>query len=300
MLQQVLEVGDPLDDFLVFLHHLVALEPGQPAQPHVDDRLRLTIGKLEALLQPLLGRLLVLGFADRLDDGIEVIERDLEALQQVGTIPSTVELVAGATGQDLTAMIDVVLEEGLEVEDKRTAVDQGQRNHAKGRLQGGVLVQIVEHGQGSRILLELDDDAHAVPVGLVVEVRDALEPSLADQLRDTSDQRGLVDHVGNLGDDDPFAAVLGLLEGMTSANDEPAMAGAVGRCDPLAADDDPARREIRASDQFHQVFGGGVRLVDEVDLGVADLPQIVRRDVRRHADRDPRRAVDHQVGKTGG
>src|SRR5439155_13107356 len=119
------------------LHHLVALEPREATQPHVDDRLRLTIGELEALLQTLLGRLLVLRLADRLDDGVEVIERDLEALQQMGTIPSTVELIAGATGQHLTAMIDVVLEEGLEVEDKRTAVDQGQRNHAKGRLQGG-------------------------------------------------------------------------------------------------------------------------------------------------------------------
>ena len=263
MLQEIFEVGDPFDDLLVLLHNFVALEPGEAAQPHVHDRFRLPLGKLEPFLEPLLGGLLVLGFTDRLDDGIEVVERDLQAFEQMGTIASPLELVAGAPGQDLAAVVDVVLEEGLEVEDDRAAVDQRQRNHAEGRLQGGVLVQIVEHGQGSGVLLELDDDPHTMPVGLVVEVGDALELSFADELGDAGDQGGLVDHVGDLGDDDAFTAVLGLFEGMTGANDQPAVASAIGRRDPLPADDDAAGRKVRATHQLHQVLGGGVRMVDD-------------------------------------
>jgi hypothetical protein len=40
-----------------------------------------------------------------------------------------------------------------------------------------------------------------------------------------------------------------------------------------------------------------VRVVDGRHHGVDDLAQVVGRDVRRLADRDPGRAVDQQVGK---
>ena len=38
-------------------------------------------------------------------------------------------------------------------------------------------------------------------------------------------------------------------------------------------------------------------VVDQGDDGVADLAEVVRRDARRHADGDPARAVDQQVGE---
>jgi len=37
-------------------------------------------------------------------------------------------------------------------------------------------------------------------------------------------------------------------------------------------------------------------MVDEMDDGGDRFPQVVRRDVRRHADRNARRAVDDEVG----
>src|SRR5207245_4139389 len=46
--------------------------------------------------------------------------------------------------------------------------------------------------------------------------------------------------------------------------------------------------------------GGGVGVFDEIDLGVADLAEVVRRNVGRHADRDARGAVEHQVRQAGG
>ena len=55
---------------------------------------------------------------------------------------------------------------------------------------------------GTLAALELDDDAHAVAVGLVAQVGDALDPLVAHQVGDLLDQLRLVDLVGDLGDDD--------------------------------------------------------------------------------------------------
>ena len=46
--QDVLELGDQLDDGQVLVLDLLALEGGQPAQPHVEDGLGLDLGQVEA------------------------------------------------------------------------------------------------------------------------------------------------------------------------------------------------------------------------------------------------------------
>ena len=77
-----------------------------------------------------------------------------------------------------------------------------QHDHAEGGLHRGVLVQLVQHHVGNRVALELDDDPHAVLVGLVVDAADPLELLLGRELGDGLDQVRLVDLVGDLGDDD--------------------------------------------------------------------------------------------------
>jgi hypothetical protein len=57
----------------------------------------------------------------------------------------------------------------------------------------------------------------------------------------------------------------------------------------------PPRREVRAAYVLHEVFDGGVRVLDEVDDRVIHLGEIVRRDVGRHADGDAERAVEEDV-----
>src|SRR2546428_4635243 len=270
VLQEVLEVGDALDDLLVLLHDLVALEAGEAAQPHIDDGLRLALRQLEALLQALLRGLLVLRLADRFDDGVQVVEGDLEAFQEVRTIPCALEFVPRPTGEDIAAMIDVMLQQRLEVENHRPPFDQRQRDHAESRLQGGVLVQIVEDGQRSGILLQLDDDAHTLTVALVVQVRDAFELSLAHQLRDTRDQRRFVDHVWDLGDDDPLAAVLRLLEGVAGTHAQATLTRAVRGGAPPPPPGNPPRPEAPPLCPLPPVTAGGSRMGPEINLGGAD------------------------------
>ena len=82
-----------------------------------------------------------------------------------------------------------------------------QRDHvgAEARLHRGEAPELVEHDVGDRVALQLDDDAHAVAVGFVAQVGDALDALLAHQLGDLLDQRRLVDLIGNLGDDQRLA-----------------------------------------------------------------------------------------------
>ena len=89
--------------------------------------------------------------------------------------------------------------------------------------------------------------------------------------------------------------VLALLDRRRGAHLHAAAAGAVGVDDPGPAEDAGAGREVRALDELHQVVGGGVGVVDQVDRGVDHLAEVVRRDVRRHADGDALAAVDEQV-----
>ena len=64
---------------------------------------------------------------------------------------------------------------------------------------------------------------------------------------------------------------------------------------PAQPEDHAAGREVRALDVPHQARGLDVRVVDVGDRGRDRLAQVVRRDVRGHADRDAARAVDEQV-----
>ena len=62
--------------------------------------------------------------------------------------------------------------------------------------------QLVQHHVRRRVALQLDHDAHAEAVALVLDVGDALDPLVARQLGDALDHRRLVHLVGDLGDDD--------------------------------------------------------------------------------------------------
>ena len=124
---------------------------------------------------------------------------------------------------------------------------------------------------------------------------DAVDVLLAHQLGDALEQARLVHLVRQLGDDDGLAALVVFLDVGARAHDRRPRPVAIGGGDLLRAVDDAGGREIRARHVLHQLGERDVRIVDQRDAGVDDLAQVVRRDVRGHADRDAGRAVDQQV-----
>ena len=127
-----------------------------------------------------------------------------------------------------------------------------------------------------------------------------------------SSRRRLVHLVRQLGDDDRHPLAVGLLERDLGAHDDPAAAVGVHLADrvdglPLAGDvpllleavDRPAGREVRALDVVAERVGGDLGVVDQGDRGVADLAEMVGRDVGRHPDGDAAAAVDEEVREAG-
>ena len=102
---------------------------------------------------------------------------------------------------------------------------------------------------------------------------------------------------GSSRDDDRGLAAAQLFDVRPRSHDDAAAAGPVRLADPLAAEDDPAGREVRALDVLAQTLDVDVRVVDHRHHPVDHLGEVVRRDVGRHADGDPRGSVDEQVGE---
>ena len=272
----------------------------EPAQRHVQDVVGLDLAELERAHQLLARGVGVLGRADDLDDLVEVIERDQQAEHDVIALLGLAQVEPCAPRDDVDLMVDVVAHHLGEVQRARDAVDQRQHDDAEVLLQLRVLVELVEHHVRVGAALGLDHQAHAFAVGLVLEVGDVLDLLGLDQVGDLLGEARLVHLVRQLGDDDLVLAVGALFDLGDRADLQRAAAGLVGVADALAAHDRGAGREVGGLDELHQVVRRGLGVVEVVHDAVDHLAEVVRRDVRGHADRDAAGAVDQQVGEPAG
>ena len=96
------------------------------------------------------------------------------ALEDVQARLALAQLVLRAAHDHVALVVDVVLDDRQQAERARHAVDQGDHVHAEGRLQLGVLVELVEDDLRDRVALELDHEPDAGLVGLVAEVEISL------------------------------------------------------------------------------------------------------------------------------
>jgi len=137
--------------------------------------------------------------------------------------------------------------------------------------------------------------------GLVPDVRDAADLAVLDQLGDLLREVVRVDLVRQGRDDERLPPLDVLLDLDHGAHGDRAAAGAVRLLDAPPADDERPGGEVRALDPGDQALeqllvarlGVPQRPLDPLD----HLAEVVRGDVGRHADGDPRRAVDEQVGE---
>ena len=253
--EQLAQLADPLDLVGVLALDRVRLERGQLRQAQLEDGLGLDVGEAEALDQARAGRVAVVRRADQLDHRVEVVERDEQALEAVDLRLERAELVLGAPDDDLALVLDVVVDDLAQRELARHVVHERDHVHAERGLHRRVLVELVEHDLRVRVALELDHDPHAAAVGVVLDVRDLGELLLGVQVGDLADEAAvaaLLDHEGQLGDDDRVLALLALLHVRLRAHADAAAAGLVGVADPGEAEDHAARREVGALHVLHQ------------------------------------------------
>ncbi len=227
-----LQLGDLDLDLRQLVDDLLALQRGQAAQLHVEDRGGLDLVDVEQLHQAGAG-LLDRGRApDQGDDLVERVQRLDQTAQDVGALLGLAQPVRRAPDDDLDLVRDVVPDELGQVERARHAVDQRQHVGAERLLQLGVLVEVVQHDLGHRVALEHEHQAHAgTAAGLVADVGDAGELALLDQLGEALGEVVRVHLVRQLGDHQAGPPARVLLDLDHRAHPDRAAAGAVGVLD---------------------------------------------------------------------
>ena len=119
-----------------------------------------------------LGR--ILRGADEPDHLVDVGNCNGETNQHMRTVACLVEQELGAPGNHFLAEGHEGLQQVLQVQQLRAPAGQADVVDAEGRLQRRETVELVQHDFRHRIALQLDDDPHALAVGLVADVGDAL------------------------------------------------------------------------------------------------------------------------------
>ena len=205
-----------------------------------------------------------------------------------------------AARHHLLLMLEVIIEHVAQVEHLRFAVDKAKHYHAEGILHLRVLVKLIEYDVRVDVAFELDDNPHAVAVGLVAQGRNALDALFVIQLGYLLNEPRLVHLIGYLGHDYAAPAVAHLLDLGLCAHDYAAAARAVCLTDAGVAHDCGACREIGAGNIAHQLFDGYVAVVDHRNVCVDHLAEVMRRYVGRHADGNAARTVDEKVREAAG
>ena len=215
----------------------------------------------------------------------------------MGAIARLVQQELGATGDDLLAEVDEGAQEVLQGQHLRPTAVEGDHVAAEGILQLRIPIELVQHDIGDGVALDLDDDAHAIAVGLVAQLRDALDALLAHQFGDLFEQGALVHLIGNFGDDEGFAILADLLHLRLGAHQHRAAPGLISEPRPAPAQHDAAGGEIGSGDDLDQLIDGDLGIVHHGEDGVDHLAQIVRGYIGGHAHGDAARAIDQQIGE---
>src|SRR5438876_2473465 len=240
---------------------------------------------------------------DDADYVIQMIEGHLIAGQNMFTLASLAQLEARASHLHVAAVVDEEPDELQNPHLFRLSAGDRQHDHAEGFLHLRVLVEIVENELRFLAALQLHHDAHAVAVAFIAHVRNAVDLLVLRQFGDALDERGLVDLVWNFRDDDCFAVLAGVFVRGLRALRYTSHYGLVRRFDAFAPGNVTACRKVRPGHQLHHFFQSRFRLLNHQHRGVNNFAQVVRRNVRGHADGDAAGAIDQQIrharGKDG-
>ena len=117
-----------------------------------------------------------------------MIERDLESFEDVGALFGLPQLVGRPPDDDLLAEVDEGVDQLSQREDARLVVVDREEDDPERLLELGVLVKVVQDDVRDLAAPQLDHHPHPAPVGLVADVRDAVELLVLDEPRNLLDE----------------------------------------------------------------------------------------------------------------
>ena len=251
------------------------------------------------LREAFLGFGLGAGTADDPDHLVEVCQRHEQPLEGVLAAAGLLEEVLGAPAEDCRAVTEELLEDVLEREDPRLAVNQRQEDEREGRLERGELVELVEYDVGIGVTLQFQHQPdRLLEVALVTDRRDPPDPVFIDQFGDLFLDRVARLLVGHFCDDDPGPVLAELLDRGPGPEGDRAPASGVATGQRLPPHHDPAGGEVGAGDDLQQLAEADAGIIDQRHQRPADLAEVVRGNTRRHADGDAAGAVDEEIGES--
>ena len=137
--------------------------------------------------QPLLGLGLRRRRADDADHFVDVGVRQQQALDRVLAPPGPGQQELRPAADHRHAVPDELLQQLLERQHPRLAVDQRQEDERERVLQRRELVELVEHDVGIGVALQLDHQPdRLLQVALVADAGDARDPAFVDRRRRSS------------------------------------------------------------------------------------------------------------------
>ena len=218
----------------------------------------------------------------------------------MGSSQGLIQQELGSSGNDLFAVIYKLAQHTAQRQSNGPTTDQGNVHNRKSGLQRTVTEQLIDDHSLVGITLELNDDAHAVPAGLVVDIRDALNDAGTDVISNPLDNGGLHDLVRNLGDDDDLFAGTDLLGMKLAPDGQLATACSIAVNDALASANGSAGGEVRAGHNLEQLFVSYLGIVNIAEQGLADLADIVRRNTGGHAHGNSSSTINQQIWELAG
>src|SRR6185437_14063912 len=168
-----------------------------------------------------------------------------QAEQGVGSLAGLEQLELRAAGDHLLAEADEALDDIAKSQGFGPAAADREHVGREARLRRRVAPQLIEHDLRRRVPLQVDDDAHALAIGLIPDVRDTLDALVLGGLRDLFDKAVLADLIRDFGENDRTAVAAAFLDMVTRAHEDRAATGGIGPANSGLAEDEPAGREIR-------------------------------------------------------
>src|SRR3546814_11217335 len=167
-------------------------------------------------------------------------------------ITRLVQFEPGAARDDLFAELDESVDYVAQVEQFGPSAANVEHIGREARLSGRVPPKLVEHHVRSGVALQVDDNAHAQPIGLVANVGNALDPFVLGRFGDFFYQTGFADLIGNFGQYHGSAVAAPFLDFVARAHDDRSEHRLIGRKRARLAEGQPARRDTRAGNDLEQ------------------------------------------------
>ena len=205
------------------------------------------------------------------------------------------------------SVLDEVTDELLEVQQHRTTLHKGDAVNRETGLQGGELIEFVQHDLCVRVTFHVDHDTD-IAFRVILDIGDTFDLLVVRQFRDSLDEFVLHHAIRQFGDHDALTTIVVRLDVGIRTDDDATTTGLVSILHALVTVDRTTGREIRSLDILHQVFHRDLRteLIVHARLNIIDiratavdhLREVMGRHVRRHTYGYTAGTVHQQVRET--